>query len=228
VLAFEAPMLALAPEGCAHGFEVRPGSDGLVVSASDDLWREAAGEDDDLAALMAAARMLSAGADDAAAHGLRLALEGLRDEHRALRPGRAAAIAAHLKLALVHAARLVDRHDGRPAAHEAERELTARFRALLEKRYREDWGVGDYARALKVQPAALNAACRAALGRSVLAAVHARRLSEAKRLLLHTQDSVAEVGYRAGFEDPAYFSRFFKKHAGASPQAWRAGRPSAP
>jgi AraC family transcriptional activator of pobA len=30
-----------------------------------------------------------------------------------------------------------------------------------------------------------------------------------------------EVSYRLGFADPAYFSRFFLKHAGETPKDWR-------
>jgi AraC-like DNA-binding protein len=44
---------------------------------------------------------------------------------------------------------------------------------------------------------------------------------EAKRLLLHSEVSVAEVADRLSFEDPAYFSRAFKKHTGRSPLEFR-------
>lgn len=30
--------------------------------------------------------------------------------------------------------------------------------------------------------------------------------------------------YEVGFRDPAYFSRFFRKHAGAPPGEWRLGQ----
>ena len=46
---------------------------------------------------------------------------------------------------------------------------------------------------------------------------------EAKRLLIYTGKSVAEVGYDLGFEDPAYFARFFAERAGSAPSAFRAG-----
>jgi two-component system response regulator YesN len=36
-------------------------------------------------------------------------------------------------------------------------------------------------------------------------------------------DSVAVVGARVGFPDPAYFSRVFKKITGSTPQAFREG-----
>jgi AraC family transcriptional activator of pobA len=45
---------------------------------------------------------------------------------------------------------------------------------------------------------------------------------EAKRLLLYTGMTVAEVGYDLGFEDPAYFTRFFAEREGRAPSAFRA------
>jgi AraC family transcriptional activator of pobA len=39
--------------------------------------------------------------------------------------------------------------------------------------------------------------------------------------------TVAEVGYHLGFEDPAYFSRFFAKQERRSPRAFRVERVAA-
>ena len=47
------------------------------------------------------------------------------------------------------------------------------------------------------------------------------RISQAKTLLLNTNESVTTVAAMVGFDDPAYFSRVFRKHAGASPRAYR-------
>ena len=44
---------------------------------------------------------------------------------------------------------------------------------------------------------------------------------EAARLLRFTHLSVGEVAFRAGFEDPLYFSRAFKRHHGEPPLAYR-------
>jgi len=44
---------------------------------------------------------------------------------------------------------------------------------------------------------------------------------EAKRNLSFSKKSIKEISYELGFEDPAYFSRFFKNHTGAGPQEFR-------
>ena len=44
---------------------------------------------------------------------------------------------------------------------------------------------------------------------------------EAQRLLTHTSQSIKEIGFQLGFEDPSYFVRFFRKHTGQTPVAFR-------
>jgi len=41
---------------------------------------------------------------------------------------------------------------------------------------------------------------------------------EAKRELYTKDLSVKEIAFKLGFEDPAYFSRFFKKETSRSPK----------
>jgi AraC family transcriptional activator of pobA len=55
--------------------------------------------------------------------------------------------------------------------------------------------------------------------------VHARQLLEAKRQLLYTNMSVSEIAYALGFEDSAYFTRFFTQRAGCSPRNFRMRQP---
>jgi YesN/AraC family two-component response regulator len=47
------------------------------------------------------------------------------------------------------------------------------------------------------------------------------RIQRAKGLLLCTSDSITSVALQVGFNDPAYFSRVFRKQVGLSPSAFR-------
>jgi AraC-like DNA-binding protein len=51
--------------------------------------------------------------------------------------------------------------------------------------------------------------------------VETRKLTEAKNLLLHTDMTVAEIGYELGYNEKAYFTRVFKKKAGMTPTEFR-------
>lgn len=97
-----------------------------------------------------------------------------------------------------------------------------RYRSLFELHLRRHQPLGFYARALQVTPDHLSRSCRAVTGLSALDLLHERLLLEARRLLSYTQAPVADVARDLGFDDPAYFSRFFARRDGHAPQEYRA------
>ena len=99
--------------------------------------------------------------------------------------------------------------------------LVARFREKVESHLRMGLSIAQYAKALSVTPARLRAACLEVTGKPPARVLEDRLLLEAKRNLTYTNMTVAETAYYLGFADPAYFSRFFSKHAGESPATFR-------
>lgn len=99
------------------------------------------------------------------------------------------------------------------------------FNALVEDNFRKERGAEFYARAMGLTVARLNRYCRLFLDRTAAQAVRDRVILEAKRLLSYSGESVQEIAFSLGYEDPAYFSRIFSKEAGMSPQDFR-NRPS--
>ncbi|ANH06402.1 helix-turn-helix domain-containing protein [Shinella sp. HZN7] len=97
------------------------------------------------------------------------------------------------------------------------------FLHLVELHMREQWPLAHYAAVLGVTPDRLNTAVRRATGRSPMELIHARLMMEAEMLLDGSSLQIAEVAEALGFRDAAYFSRFFKRLAGVSPRARRAG-----
>ena len=100
-------------------------------------------------------------------------------------------------------------------------ELVARFRRLVELRYREHAGLAAYTADLGVSEARLRRACLSVAGQSPAELVHLRLLVEAERQLRYTSMSIAQIAYHLGYQDPAYFSRFFATRMGLSPRAFR-------
>jgi AraC family transcriptional activator of pobA len=78
-----------------------------------------------------------------------------------------------------------------------------------------------FARELGVSPGHLNVLCRHHLGRGAKDVLAERLSVEARRLLLYSDRSAAQVGYTLGFSDPSYFARFFRRENGRSPTAFR-------
>jgi len=74
---------------------------------------------------------------------------------------------------------------------------------------------------LQTSEARLRRACLAVTGRPPIELVHSRVLVEAERQLRYTSMPVTQVAYYLGFDDPAYFTRFFTRRMGLSPRAFR-------
>jgi YesN/AraC family two-component response regulator len=51
------------------------------------------------------------------------------------------------------------------------------------------------------------------------------RVKQAKALVVSTELKVTEIAFRVGFDDPAYFSRVFRRYTGRSPRAFRTSPP---
>ncbi|WP_020559825.1 helix-turn-helix domain-containing protein [Thiofilum flexile] len=101
------------------------------------------------------------------------------------------------------------------------KQLGFKFRSLLDKHYRSQWSVQDYANALYVSPSTLNRLCTKHLGMTAKALIQNRLLLEIKRRLIYTTDSLDNIALTLGFKDSAYFSRFFKNLQGISPSLYR-------
>lgn len=99
-----------------------------------------------------------------------------------------------------------------------------RFLVLLETHYAEHWPVSRYAQRLGLSPERLNRLARAELGRNALAVIHERLAREACRRLVYLSAPISRIASDLGFDDPAYFCRFVRRHTGSSPRAFRAGQ----
>jgi len=103
----------------------------------------------------------------------------------------------------------------------ADLDYTLLFRDFLESNYTQLKSVSDYAQIICISEKRLGQATSKVLGKSPKEIINDRILLEAKRLLVHTNLSVKEIGQELGFEDPAYFVRYFKKNTETTPVEFR-------
>ena len=68
----------------------------------------------------------------------------------------------------------------------------------------------------------LNRALKEVTGKTTTQLIADRLVQEAHALLKHTAWNVSEISYCLGFEEPAHFNNFFRKHTGSTPTAVRA------
>ncbi len=127
-------------------------------------------------------------------------------------------IRGQLRLLMVHLARL---YAARSPALFAAVSLVRRFRQAVERSFRASTSVRDYAQSLGVTTSHLNESLRLETGSTPGELIRTRLLLEAKRLLLHSELTMAEIGYELGFQDPSYFSRFIRRELKTSPAEHR-------
>jgi AraC family transcriptional activator of pobA len=96
------------------------------------------------------------------------------------------------------------------------------FTALLEEHIYTHKQVSQYADMLNLSSYQLNAITKDTLGKTGSEVITEYIILESKRYLLATSSQVNQIAYQLGYEDVSYFIRFFKKHTGYSPEAFRA------
>jgi AraC family transcriptional regulator, transcriptional activator of pobA len=102
-------------------------------------------------------------------------------------------------------------------------DYTVLFRDLLEMNFKTLKTVGGYAELVHFSEKRLTLATTKTLGKSPKTIIDERVMLEAKRILLHTNLSIKEIGFDLGFEDPTYFIKYFRKHTGRTPIEFREG-----
>lgn len=150
-------------------------------------------------------------------------LKSIYDESLSLEPGYEEAIRSHLGVFFIELVRERQQHQD---SQDKERDNYSldrleEFQDLLEKHVSELKKVTDYADRLHLSAYQLNQITKTTLGKTASELIDEFVVLEARRYLLATSNQVNQIAYLLGFEDSSYFIRFFRKHTGQSPDAFR-------
>ena len=160
-------------------------------------------------------------------------LENVARESSERALGYGLATTGYAQLALVEALRQIRVLDSQSAqSSDLSRRVAQKFEmsqdrdiggalSLVAARFAEPLDVGQIADALHLSHAHFSRKFKAALGVSPVEYLRSYRLQQARGLLAQSDDSVAQIANRCGFEDAAYFSRAFKAEFGSSPLEFR-------
>lgn len=110
----------------------------------------------------------------------------------------------------------LDRQTASPAAHVAEQAAS-----YLRMHYKEEVSARRLGEALSFHPVYIARCVQKEYGVSPFEYLLRYRIEQAKLLLLQTNLSIAIVGERVGFHQPAYFASCFAKVEGISPRTYR-------
>lgn len=99
--------------------------------------------------------------------------------------------------------------------------LFLKFLELIRANFEHNYPLSQFAKILHTTEAKLNEQSKLHTGRTAQNVIYGLIASEAKRLLIYQDLSVKEVAYQLGFNDPFYFSNFFKKHTSISHKSYQ-------
>jgi AraC family transcriptional activator of pobA len=221
--ALAGPAVMIIPAGTVHSFRFRADTQGHVLTV--DLARVLSMASDihrlPIETLFSQPRAIDLRADPQLATRVGELLERLELEFR--QPDSCGApVGSWLACCVFWILALGTAVEGKSELHVGqEAERLRRFRHLVESHYLKHWPVARYARRLALSETSLNRLCRRLAGSTAFDLVQQRLALEARRRLVYAANSVSGIAGELGFKDPAYFSRFFRRHSGVSPNEFR-------
>jgi AraC family transcriptional regulator, transcriptional activator of pobA len=103
----------------------------------------------------------------------------------------------------------------------ASQQVLQKFNAILEEKFIVLHKVNEYADLMNLSPNHLSETIKKITGKTAGEMIQDRLILEAKRMLLHSAITAKEIAYHLNFNDPSYFSRFFKTNTGHAPEEFR-------
>jgi AraC family transcriptional activator of pobA len=219
------PAALAIPPAVAHAFRFSRDCDGFVLTLDATLLAEgdATGIDAALHLLFGSPLVMALEASSPEVARLQTLFEALHAENHAA-DGLDGPVPLWLARAVVWRLAQVARRYAQTASRRdiAGRQAHyTRWVALLESHYREHWPVSRYAEQLGLSTERLNRMVRNETGQNAQSLIHTRLAREACRRLVHVAAPVSRLAFDLGFQDPAYFCRFFKRHTGLGPREYR-------
>jgi AraC family transcriptional activator of pobA len=220
--AITGPAIITVPENTLHGFNVGKNIKGIVLTISSSFIETLFSTLPGILSELNALRILKEFKNPRAFEATKHMVDGLLDEIHEEFPGKSSVLLSYLHLLLSKIYRLaIDRNETTFQINQRNAGYLRAFRRSVKQSSTPMKSIRDYAVELNITPVHLNRICQSSIGKSALQVVHDFLFLEAKKYILHTDYSISEIAYRLNFEDPAYFSRFFKKMAGTSPKLFR-------
>ena len=142
-------------------------------------------------------------------------ITSLVDELKQSETGQYDMLQAYLKQFIVHAVRIKTAHY--QIKDDVESQLFKDFSLLVEQNYKTLHSVTEYANRLGISPKSLTKHLQKLGSQTPSELIKNRIILEAKRQLIYSSDSVKQIAFNLGYNDPAYFTRFFTKSTSKSP-----------
>ena len=206
--------------GQVHQLMLKAGSEGYLIQFKKDFYLT--NENDSRLLLRKASSKNQLQPDDRTFNRLYSILKVIFEESKNKEENYSEVIKANLKILFIELVRYEQKNENViEGATSSNQERLDDFMELLDEHISKIKQPAAYAKMLNLTPYQLNTITKTALSRTSSEIINEQIILESKRYLLSTSNQVKEIAYHLGYEDTSYFIRFFKKHTGLSPEAFR-------
>ena len=95
------------------------------------------------------------------------------------------------------------------------------FIMLMDEHYKTERKADFYSLKMGISEKRINQILKEKMDRTLTQLLHERVIVEVNRMLTSSELTIKEIAYDLNFDDPAYFSRFYKKQTGQTPEDFR-------
>ncbi|MEK3890537.1 AraC family transcriptional regulator [Bacillus sp. FSL K6-3431] len=99
--------------------------------------------------------------------------------------------------------------------------LVQRIYGYLTRNFDQKISIPTLCHLFNISARHLNRLFKQETGRTVVEVLHSIRIGKAKQYLLESDDKVINVAIKVGYDDPAFFSRLFRRMVGCSPGKYK-------
>lgn len=226
----QSPVLISVPSPVIHAFRLQKGAKGVSLTLSQNYVEKISSHLEGMAdSTLGLARLIPREAFIENTNQVSNLFRYLSAEYLRNNPQRRAAMYGYVMLLFVEIVRLLHLPaEGTPSIHTKQHAVFRDFEALVEAHFNDRWRIENYVNALATNERTLRRICHAITGLAPGEILQRRIALEAKRSLLYTDKTVAEICYALGFNDPAHFTKFFIRNTNTTPTAYRLLRRNQP
>ncbi len=224
-LPFSSPCLLLIPENTLHGLHYITEASGTVLTVSASFVDELTAKVPAIGLESSQIQVVSTQSQPRWFAYLKTLLDRLEEELADNLPNRECVLQSVLSAFLTDIFRYVrQQHVVETTPKNRSLAIFRTFQKRIRQERNPQKNISQYAEEQNITAVHLNRVCRELMQKSAMQIVYDHFLTEARNYLTQTDYTIAEVAYRLNFEDPAYFSRLFKKQTGLTPKAFRQGQ----
>lgn len=147
--------------------------------------------------------------------------EKLHDEHQRFDENSIEIIRAFLTALLFESKRILNIQSTQKNLKSRAEEVTYLFENAIIQTKNKRQPIKYYAQQLNISAVYLSECIKKATGKTAKNIIDEYLILEIKALLKHSPNSIAQIAFELGFEDHSNFVKYFKKHTGLSPKAFK-------